>query len=112
MLKPAVQAMLTAEEYIHKNPDWPELITERTRTPVEEIEKSVSVYEFEVRLDQRFIDDMVAEAEWAIESGLVPSPGGDLRALLRGVVDDGPLKGIATGSRHHLARRMRRTDGL
>ena len=92
VLKPAVQALLAAEEYIHKNSDWPQQITERTKTPAEEIRKSVSVYEFEVRFDQRFLDDLVAEAEWAIRSGLVPSPGGDLKALMRGVIHDGPLR--------------------
>lgn len=94
VLEPAVQAMLSAEEYIQKNPDWPQLITERTKTPAEEIEKSVSVYEFEVRLDQRFLDDLVAEAEWAIDSGQVPAPGDDLKELMRSVIHDGPLKAL------------------
>lgn len=94
VLKPAVQAILAAEDYINKNPDWPELITERTKTSAEEINKSISAYEFEVRFDQRFLDDLVAEAEWAIRTGLVPSPGGDLRALFRGVIHDAPLKAL------------------
>jgi len=94
VLKPAVQAILAAEDYMTKNANWPEQITERTKTPVEEINKSVSAYEFQVRFDQRFLDDLVAEAEWAINNKLVPSPGGDLKALLRGVVHDAPLKAL------------------
>ena len=94
VLQPAVAAMLAAEDYIGNNPDWPELITERTRTPADEIRKAISAYEFQVRFDQRFLDDMVAEAEWAIRSGQVPSPGGDLKALMRGLVHDAPLKGL------------------
>lgn len=94
VLKPAVQAILAAEDYMNKNANWPEQITERTKTPVEEINKSISAYEFQVRFDQRFLDDLVAEAEWAINNKLVPSPGGDLRALLRGVVHDAPLKAL------------------
>ena len=94
VLEPAVAAMLAAEDYISSNPDWPELITERTRTPADEIRKAISAYEFQVRFDQRFLDDMVAEAEWAIRTGQVPSPGGDLKALMRGLVHDAPLKGL------------------
>ena len=93
-LQPAVAAMLAAEDYINGNPDWPEMITERTRTPADEIRKAISAYEFQVRFDQRFLDDMVAEAEWAIRTEQVPSPGGDLRALMRSLVHDAPLKGL------------------
>lgn len=94
ILKPAVNAILAAEDYMSKNANWPEQITERTKTPVEEINKSISAYEFQVRFDQRFLDDLVAEAEWAINSDLVPSPGGDLKALLRSLVHDAPLKAL------------------
>ena len=94
LLQPAVQAMLAAENYINKNPNWPNLVTERTRTSADEISKSTSVYEFQVRFDQRFLDDLVAEAQWAIRSKLVPSPGGDLKALMRSVIHDAPLKAL------------------
>jgi hypothetical protein len=43
-------------------------------------------FEFKIGFDQRFIDDLVAQAEWAIAAGLSPKPEGDLRALLRGLV--------------------------
>ena len=94
VLQPAVAAMLAAEDRINGNPDWPELITERTMTPAEEIRMSISAYEFEVRFDQRFVDDLVAEAQWAIRSGQVPAPEGDLEELMRGLVHDAPLKGL------------------
>lgn len=94
VLQPAVVAMLAAEDHINGNPDWPEMVTERTRTPADEIRKAISAYEFEVRFDQRFLDDLVAEAEWAIRTEQVPSPGGDLRALMRGLIHDAPLKGL------------------
>lgn len=94
VLEPAVAAMLAAEEHINGNADWPELITERTRTPADEIRASVSAYEFEVRFDQRFLDDLVAEAEWAIRTGQVPAPAGELRELMRGLVHDAPLRAL------------------
>ena len=94
LLEPAVQAMLTAEDIIHNNPSWPETITERTRTPAAEIRASVSVYDFSVKFDQRFLDDLVAEAEWAIRTGKSPAPAGDLRELMRSLIYDAPLRAI------------------
>lgn len=94
LLQPAVRAMLAAEDYIQRNADWPELITERTMTPAEEIRASVSVYEFAVRFDQRFLDDLVAEAQWAIRTGQTPAPDGDLRELLRGLIHDAALRAV------------------
>ena len=95
LLEPAVKALLTAETFMKSNSDWPELITERTKTPVDEIKKSVSVYDFNIRFDQRFLEDLYGEADWAISSGLVPAPEGDLKSLLRSVVYDEPLKSVA-----------------
>ena len=95
LLKPAISAILAAEKYMKANDDWPELITERTKTPVEEINKSVAVYDFDIRFDQRFLEDLYGEADWAISNDLVPAPDGDVKEMLRGVVFDEPLKSVA-----------------
>ena len=94
LLEPAVQAMLAAEEFINSDPSWPELIAERTKTSAEEIRASISVYDFSVKFDERFLDDLVAEAEWAIRTKLADAPAGDLKKLLRGLIHDAPLRAI------------------
>ena len=35
----------------------------------------------------RLVDDLVTEAEWAIEAGLMKRPSEDLRKLFRGLID-------------------------
>ena len=95
VLEPAVAAMLAAEEHINGNADWPELITERTRTPADEIRAS--------RLCLRVRGAVRPAvpgrpgrggAEWAIRTGQVPAPAGDLKELMRGLVHDAPLRAL------------------
>lgn len=97
ILEPAVSAVLAAEAYMKQNTSWPELIEERTKTPADEIRASTSVYDFSVKLDQRLLDDLVAEAEWAIQSGQVPAPAGDLKALMGNLIHAAPLKALRPG---------------
>ena len=88
----AVKALFDAEARIASDPSWGSLIAARVRTTPEEITAATKEFEFKIGFDQRFIDDLVAQAEWAIAAGLSPKPEGDLRALLRGLVYEGPVK--------------------
>lgn len=90
----AIKAMFAAEERIAKDPKWPELIAARVRAPAAEIHEATEAFEFKLGFDERFIDDLVAQAEWAIGAGLAKRPAGDLRQLLRSLVQVAPLKAV------------------
>ncbi|MCB4771230.1 NrtA/SsuA/CpmA family ABC transporter substrate-binding protein [Ancylobacter sp. Lp-2] len=92
LLAAAVKSLFGAEERINSDPNWATLISERVRAPAEEIKDATSVFEFKIGFDERFLDDLVAQAEWAIAAGLSKRPEGDLRALLRGLIYEGPVK--------------------
>jgi ABC-type nitrate/sulfonate/bicarbonate transport system substrate-binding protein len=88
----AVKALFDAEARMASDPNWPALIAARVRTTPEEITSATKDFEFKIGFDERFIDDLVAQAEWAIAAGLSKKPEGDLRALLRSLAYDGPVK--------------------
>ena len=92
LVQAAVKAMFAAEERIAKDKNWPELIAKRVRAPAAEIHDATEAFEFKVGFDKRFLDDLVAQAEWAISAGLGKRPAGDLRQLLRGLIYEGPVK--------------------
>ncbi|MCJ8142618.1 NrtA/SsuA/CpmA family ABC transporter substrate-binding protein [Ancylobacter sp. A5.8] len=94
LLDAAVKSLLGAEERIAADPTWTSLIAERVRAPAQEITEATSVFEFKIGFDERFLDDLVAQAEWAIATGLAQRPEGDLRALLRGLIYEGPVKAV------------------
>jgi ABC-type nitrate/sulfonate/bicarbonate transport system substrate-binding protein len=93
----AIKSLFQAEEYLHANKDWAGKIAPRVRASAEEITSATSAFEFKIGFDKRFIDDLVAQAEWAIQAGLAKQPAGDLRALLRGLVYDGAVKAAQPG---------------
>jgi sulfonate transport system substrate-binding protein len=88
----AVKALFDAEARMASDPNWTSLIAARVRTAPEEITSATKDFEFKIGFDERFIDDLVAQAEWAIAAGLSKKPEGDLRALLRSLVYTGPVK--------------------
>jgi sulfonate transport system substrate-binding protein len=88
----AVKALFDAEARMAFDPNWAALIAARVRTTPEEITAATKDFEFKIGFDERFIDDLVAQAEWAISAGLSKKPEGDLRALLRSLVYTGPVK--------------------
>jgi sulfonate transport system substrate-binding protein len=88
----AVKALFDAEARMASDPNWAALIAARVRTTPEEITAATKDFEFKIGFDERFIDDLVAQAEWAISAGLSKKPEGDLRALLRSLVYTGPVK--------------------
>jgi sulfonate transport system substrate-binding protein len=88
----AVKALFDAEARMASDPNWAALIAARVRTTPQEITAATKDFEFKIGFDERFIDDLVAQAEWAIAAGLSKKPEGDLRALLRSLVYTGPVK--------------------
>ena len=90
----AVKALFDAEARMASDPNWAALIAARVRTTPEEITSATKDFEFKIGFDERFIDDLVAQAEWAIAAGLSKKPEGDLRAVLRSLVYDGPVKAV------------------
>jgi sulfonate transport system substrate-binding protein len=88
----AVKVLFEAEARMASDKDWPALIAPRVRTTPEAVQQATRDFEFKIGFDNRFIDDLVAQAEWAIAAGLSKKPDQDLRTLLRGLVYDGPVK--------------------
>jgi sulfonate transport system substrate-binding protein len=88
----AVKSLLAAEDSLHANKNWPGLIAARVRASAEEIAQATADFEFRIEFNQRFIDDLVSQAEWAIAAGLSKRPEGDLRTLLRGLVYEEAVK--------------------
>jgi ABC-type nitrate/sulfonate/bicarbonate transport system substrate-binding protein len=94
LIQAVLRALFAAEERITTDRDWPQLIAERIKTPAAEIAQATSSFTFKVGFDQRFIDDLVAQGEWAIAAGLAKPPKGELRTLLRSLVVEGPTKAL------------------
>lgn len=90
----AVKALMDAEERMSSDKNWPALIASRVRATPEEVAEGTREFEFKIGFDARFLDDLVAQAEWAIATGLSKKPDGDLRALLRGLIHEGPVKAV------------------
>lgn len=90
----AVRALFAAEERIARDAKWPELIAARVRAPAAEILEATEAFEFKLGFDNRFLDDLVSQAEWAIGTGLAKRPAGDLRQLLRSLIHVGPVKAV------------------
>lgn len=88
----AVKSMFQAEARMTSDKDWPKLIADRVRAPAQEISDATAQFEFKIGFDQRFLDDLVAQAEWAISAGLAKRPSEDLRTLLRKLIYEGPVK--------------------
>jgi sulfonate transport system substrate-binding protein len=94
LIAAAVKSLFDAEARILSDKSWASLIADRVRAPAEEIAAATRDFEFAIKFDDRFVDDLLAQAEWAISTGLSKRPNGDLRALLRGLVYEGPIKAM------------------
>lgn len=92
LLNAAVKAIFAAEEYMEKDANWAEKIAPRVKAPAAEIKEACSTFQFKTMFDNRFLDDLVAEAEWAIGAGISRKPAQDLRALFRGLIYEAPVK--------------------
>ena len=94
LARAAAAAMFAAEDYMRSHPDWVEIVAKRTLATEAEVKAATSVYDFTIRFDDRFLNDLVSEAEWAIASGLARPPKQDLTSLFRGLIDTGAVKAI------------------
>jgi sulfonate transport system substrate-binding protein len=94
LVNAAVKSLFAAEEKMAADKQWPELIAKRVRAPASEILEATEAFEFKVGFDDRFLDDLVSQAEWAIAAGLAKRPAGDLRQLLRGLIHVDAVKAV------------------
>lgn len=92
LVNTAVKVFLEAEARIASDKNWPQTIAERIKTPARDIADAASTFTFKLTFDERFVDDLVSQAQWAIDAGLAKPPKGELRPLLRGLIADGPVK--------------------
>lgn len=93
--KAAVAALLDAEALLVGNPERAaEIVATRTETTKSETLEGFKLNEYKVQLDPRLIDDMVSNAEWAIEMGLAVAPKQDLKTMARGLINDTFLRQI------------------
>lgn len=90
-----VRAMLEAEAYIAANADWPTVISDRVRAEPDFIKQQTSVFDFTVELTDSLLEALVTEAGWAISSGLVDAPDGDLREIMSSLIAPGPMMAVA-----------------
>ena len=81
LLKPGVQAMLSAEAHIKNDPGWLDIIAERTKTTPERVRKETLDYEFKLTFDEKFVEDLIGAAEWAFEEKFAKRPEKNLRQL-------------------------------
>ncbi|QND71411.1 ABC transporter substrate-binding protein [Tardiphaga robiniae] len=93
----AVKVFLQAEARIASDKNWPQIIADRIKTPAGDITEATSTFTFKLTFDDRFVDDLVSQAQWAIDAGLAKPPKGELRPLLRNLVVDAPVKAAQPG---------------
>lgn len=95
ILKAGVQAMLDAEAFMAKDKSWMDIVAKRTKTTTEAVEKETADFEFQLRFDDRFVQDLIDAAEWAIEEKLAKRPDGDLRKIFVDTFYTKPLAELA-----------------
>lgn len=96
LVESAVRALLDAEKfYRQQTAEAVALVAERTKATVETTKEGLSNVQIGVRLDDRLIDDLVLNGEWAIEAGLAQRPKEDLRQLYKGLVYADALRAAA-----------------
>jgi sulfonate transport system substrate-binding protein len=92
LLEAAVRAIFAAEDYMAKDANWAQKIAGRVRAAPEEIKSATESFQFRTEFSPRFLDDLVAQAEWAISAGLARRPSQDLRALFSGLIYADPVR--------------------
>lgn len=96
LVEGAVRALLEAEAFHREHrAEAVKLVAERTKATVADTEAGLATIQAGVRLDQRLLDDLVLNGEWAIEAGLAQRPAEDLRALYRKLVYTDALRAAA-----------------
>ncbi len=92
LLDAAVRAIFAAEDYMAKDANWAQKISARVRATPEEIKSATESFQFRTEFTPRFLDDLVAQAEWAISAGLARRPSQDLRALFSSLIYAEPVR--------------------
>lgn len=96
LVEGAVRALLDAERFYRAQTEEAlALVAQRTKASVETTREGLSNVTLGVRLDDRLVDDLVLNGEWAIEAGLARRPAQDLRALYRGLIYPDALRAAA-----------------
>lgn len=97
LVENAVRALLDAEAFYQAHTeDAIALVAERTKNSIEATRAGLDKVQVGVRLDDRLLDDLVLNGEWAIEAGLVKQqPSNDLRSLYRGLIYTDALRAVA-----------------
>jgi ABC-type nitrate/sulfonate/bicarbonate transport system substrate-binding protein len=95
VIERAVQTLFASEQFMKTDPAKTLThVAARTATTKEATEVGIKLLDVEVKLDDRLVDDMVANAEWAIEVGLAQRPKEDLKKLFRSLVYEGPMRKV------------------
>jgi len=95
VIEKAVQALFAAEAFMKSDPARTlTAVAERTATSKEATEVGIKLLDVEVLLNDRLVQDMVANAEWAIDAGLAQRPKEDLKTLFRGLVYDTAMRKV------------------
>lgn len=92
LLDAAVRAIFAAEEFMTRDANWPQRIAARVRTSAEEVKSATETFQFRTEFSPRFLDDLVAQAEWAISAGLARRPSQDLRVLFSSLIHAEPVR--------------------
>jgi NitT/TauT family transport system substrate-binding protein len=96
LVEAAVRSLLDAEKFYRaQTADAVALVAERTKATVETTRAGLDTVSIGVRLDNRLLDDLVLNAQWAVEAGLATPPKEDLRALYRKLIYADALKAVA-----------------
>lgn len=96
LVEAAVRALLDAEKFYRGNTEEAvALVAQRTKATVETTRAGLSNVQVGVRLDERLLDDLVLNGEWAIEAGLAQRPQEDLRQIYKRLVYTDALRAAA-----------------
>ena len=90
-----IRALLTAEDYMLANPEWAAVIASRVRAEPDFIDEMTSVFDFHVRFDERFVEDVVKQMEWAVQAGLGAQPDRPFEDIVRELIRPEALAEVA-----------------
>jgi NitT/TauT family transport system substrate-binding protein len=96
LVESAVRALLDAEAFYRtRHAEAIALVAERTKATVAVTKEGLDNVSVGVKLDNRLLDDLVLNAQWAVEAGLAAPLEGDLRALYRQHIHTDALRAVA-----------------
>jgi ABC-type nitrate/sulfonate/bicarbonate transport system substrate-binding protein len=96
LVESAVRALIDAEGFYRAQPqEAVALVAERTKATKEFTQEGLDTISVGVQLDGRLLDDLVLNAQWAIEEGLATEPKTDLRTLFLQQIYTDALRSVA-----------------